>query len=157
MTQHHGYFELRILQLQLTVRAPDLQTAYHELLERKKQVIEWAHAAEGDEGGKRAEVRLKSVAEEPMEKKKRPMVWTLGRIGAFVLAAAGTSILMLIVSRAVWAKFGLTFSASILTSPVFPIAVFSLVLVTAYAIELTIIGYEKSSLRMLLRFDRQIR
>jgi hypothetical protein len=37
-------FDLRIQELLLVVRGPDLQKAYDELLERKRQVIDWARA-----------------------------------------------------------------------------------------------------------------
>ena len=42
VTERPGGFELRIQELLLSVRAPDLQEAYDELLERKQEIIAWA-------------------------------------------------------------------------------------------------------------------
>lgn len=42
VTRRGGDYELRIWELRLVVRGPDLDRAYRELLKRKQQVIDWA-------------------------------------------------------------------------------------------------------------------
>ena len=42
VTQRDGAFELRIWELRLVVRGSDLPSAYRELSERKKRIIDWA-------------------------------------------------------------------------------------------------------------------
>ena len=64
---------------------------------------------------------------------------------------------MLIAQRANWAKFGIVLNNPIFTALSIGIVLFGLALATTYSFELYFVGYEKSSLRMLLRFDRQIR
>ena len=44
VTECDGGFELRIRELLLSVRAPDLQQAYDKLLSRKQEVADWACA-----------------------------------------------------------------------------------------------------------------
>ena len=42
VTERPGGFELHVRELLLTVRAPTVQAAYRELLERRREVIEGA-------------------------------------------------------------------------------------------------------------------
>jgi hypothetical protein len=44
VTERRGVYELRIRELLLVVRGPDLQKAYEELMERKREIIEAARA-----------------------------------------------------------------------------------------------------------------
>ena len=44
VTEHRGVYELRLRELLLVVRGPDLQKAYEELTRRKQEIIEAARA-----------------------------------------------------------------------------------------------------------------
>jgi hypothetical protein len=44
LKEHRGVYELRIRELLLVVRGPDLQKAYEELLSRKQEIIDSARA-----------------------------------------------------------------------------------------------------------------
>lgn len=44
VTEHRGVYELRIRELLLVVRGPDLQKAYEDLMARKQEIIESARA-----------------------------------------------------------------------------------------------------------------
>jgi hypothetical protein len=44
VTERGGVYELRIQELLLVVRGPDLQKAYEELMSRKQEIIESARA-----------------------------------------------------------------------------------------------------------------
>ncbi|MBN9089605.1 MAG: hypothetical protein J0J01_22050 [Reyranella sp.] len=44
LKEHRGVYELRIRELLLVVRGPDLQKAYEELMRRKQEIIESARA-----------------------------------------------------------------------------------------------------------------
>lgn len=48
--EHRGIYELRIRELLLVVRGPDLQAAYQELMKRKQETIDsaWAFGALDD-------------------------------------------------------------------------------------------------------------
>ena len=42
VTKRDGHFELRIRELLLMVRGPNLREAYTKLLERKREIVDWA-------------------------------------------------------------------------------------------------------------------
>jgi len=44
LREHRGVYELRIRELLLVVRGPDLQKAYEELMRRKREIIDSAEA-----------------------------------------------------------------------------------------------------------------
>jgi hypothetical protein len=44
LKEHRGVYELRIRELLLVVRGPDLQKAYAELMKRKQEIIDSARA-----------------------------------------------------------------------------------------------------------------
>ena len=46
VTRRDGAFELRIRELLLLVRGPDLAVAYASLLERKREIIDWARESD---------------------------------------------------------------------------------------------------------------
>ncbi len=46
VTKRDGHFELRIRELLLVVRDPDLTVAYAGLLERKREIVDWARKSD---------------------------------------------------------------------------------------------------------------
>ncbi|UYN97343.1 MAG: hypothetical protein KIT25_10575 [Enhydrobacter sp.] len=42
VTERSGEYELRIRELHLVARGPDLQQAYEDLMARKRKIIDWA-------------------------------------------------------------------------------------------------------------------
>ncbi len=46
VTRRDGDFELRIRELLLVVRGPDLTDAYIRLLERKREIVDWARKSD---------------------------------------------------------------------------------------------------------------
>jgi hypothetical protein len=44
ITERSGGYELRIRELQLTVRGPSLERAYDDLMIRKRKIVEWARS-----------------------------------------------------------------------------------------------------------------
>jgi len=80
-----------------------------------------------------------------------------GRIFALVFAFLCVVLFVLLTQQRHGAKLGLGFDPAVLNAFSCGFATFCLALGTAYGVEIYIIGYENSSLRMLLRWERQIR
>lgn len=76
---------------------------------------------------------------------------------AIVFAVAGAVLFVLITQRGNWSHLGITVDHPILMAMTGGLATFCLALATSYGIEIYFIGYKRSSLRMLLTWDKQIR
>ena len=79
------------------------------------------------------------------------------RIFALLFSLSCIVVFVLITQQGYWARLGFGFDPAVLKALSGGLATFCLALGAAYGIEIFYIGYSKSSLRMLLKWDKQIR
>ena len=82
---------------------------------------------------------------------------TYVRAFALIVAVMCFVLFVLINLKVYWGKLGLTIEHPVLTAVGSAFVTFCLVLATAYSVEVYFIGFQRSSFRMLLKWDRQIR